>query len=82
MKKNIHPKYDTIKVQCSCGNMFETRSTVVARLQPDESLRVEICSVCHPFYTGEQRLVDTTGRVDKFKQRFAKFGQAQTGSES
>jgi large subunit ribosomal protein L31 len=65
MKPGIHPKYETATVTCSCGNTFETRSTV-------GELRLEICSNCHPFYTGTQRLVDTAGRVDKFRKRYAR----------
>jgi large subunit ribosomal protein L31 len=67
MKSDIHPKYHEIKVVCSCGNTFKTGST----LAKDE-LHIEVCSVCHPFYTGKQKLVDTGGRVDKFKKRYAK----------
>lgn len=63
MKKDIHPKYGTCKVHCACGNTFETRSTV-----PD--LHLEICAVCHPFFTGKQKFVDTTGRVEKFRKKF------------
>ena len=65
MKTAIHPKYETAKVTCSCGNTFETRSTI-------NEIRLEICSNCHPFYTGTQRLIDTAGRVDKFRKRYAK----------
>ncbi|MCX6742727.1 MAG: 50S ribosomal protein L31 [Candidatus Parcubacteria bacterium] len=66
MKKDIHPKYHAnAKVICACGNSFTVGSTV-------PELRIELCSVCHPFYTGKQKLVDTAGRVDKFKQRAAK----------
>lgn len=63
MKKDIHPKYNhKVLVTCSCGNTFETGSTV-------ESIRIEICSKCHPFWTGEKRYVDIEGRVDKFKKK-------------
>ena len=65
MKAGIHPKYEVAKVTCSCGNTFETRSTI-------KEIRLEICSACHPFYTGTQRLIDTAGRVDKFRKRYAK----------
>ena len=65
MKKDIHPKYGPAKVTCSCGNTFETGSTV-------SDIKVEICSECHPFFTGKQKLVDTAGRVEKFKQRMEK----------
>ena len=65
MKEGIHPEYRTIKVSCACGNSFETRST-----QPE--LTVDVCAACHPFYTGKQRLVDTQGRVDRFRRKYAK----------
>ena len=64
MKKGIHPQYSTIKVTCVCGNSFETRSTL------KEDLSIEICSVCHPFYTGKQKIVDTAGRVGRFRQKY------------
>jgi large subunit ribosomal protein L31 len=63
MKKDIHPKYHTTKVTCACGNTFETRSTVT-------DLHVEICSACHPFFTGKQKLVDSAGRVEKFLRKY------------
>lgn len=62
MKKDIHPSYQKAKVHCACGNSFEVNSTV-------PEIKVEICSQCHPFFTGKQKLIDTTGRVDKFKAR-------------
>jgi len=65
MKTGIHPDYVTATVKCSCGNEFETRATVPA-------LHVEICSNCHPFYTGKQKLVDTGGRVERFQKRYEK----------
>jgi large subunit ribosomal protein L31 len=65
MKKDIHPKYEEATVHCSCGNTFTTRST-----KPE--LHVELCSQCHPFYTGKQKLVDSGGRVERFKRRFDK----------
>ena len=65
MKADIHPDYVVATVTCSCGNTFETRST-------SADLRVELCSECHPFYTGKQKLVDTGGRVDRFNRRYAK----------
>ena len=65
MKTDIHPEYVLATVRCSCGNEFVTRST-----KPD--LHVEICSACHPFYTGKQKLVDTGGRVERFQRRAAK----------
>ncbi len=63
MKEGIHPKYQETTITCACGNVIKTRST-------KENIRVEICSKCHPFYTGKQKLVDTGGRVDRFKKRF------------
>lgn len=64
MQAGIHPDYQTIKVTCSCGNTFETRSTL------KDDLHVEVCSNCHPFYTGKQKQSEVGGRVDKFKQRY------------
>jgi large subunit ribosomal protein L31 len=69
MKKDIHPKYEESTVHCSCGNTFTTRST-----KPE--LRIELCSQCHPFYTGKQKLVDTGGRVERFNRRFDKKAEA------
>ncbi len=66
MKADIHPDYTDIKVTCSCGNTFETRSTL------GKDLHIEICSACHPFYTGQQKIMDTAGRVDKFRKRYAR----------
>ncbi len=66
MKSGIHPKYEVTKVSCACGNSFETRSTI------GRDLHVEICSACHPFYTGKQKIVDTEGRVGKFKQKYGR----------
>lgn len=63
MKKDIHPKYVETQVTCACGNSFQTRSTVPA-------IRVDICSNCHPFYTGKQKFVDTAGRVERFQKKF------------
>lgn len=71
MKKDIHPKYEKTIVTCSCGNTFETKSTV-------PEISVEICSVCHPFYTGKQKLVDTAGRVDKFRSRMLKMEELKS----
>jgi len=64
VKEKIHPKYETVKIRCACGNEFETRSTFSG------TLNVEICSNCHPFYTGKQKLVDTAGRVDRFRRKY------------
>ena len=63
MKEGIHPKYEEANVTCACGNTFKTRST-------KSDIHVEVCSQCHPFYTGKQKLVDTGGRVDRFNKRF------------
>lgn len=63
MRKEIHPEYHLVNVHCSCGNTFQTRSTV-------KELRVEICNVCHPFYTGKQKLIDTAGRVEKYRRKY------------
>ncbi len=65
MKADIHPKYQEISVKCSCGNEFKTRSTL-----RDDHLHLDVCSSCHPFYTGQQKIVDTAGRVEKFRRRF------------
>lgn len=67
MKPEIHPKYENIQVSCICGNKFETRST-----SKDDNLNIEICSECHPFFTGKQKLIDTAGRVDRFNKRYAR----------
>lgn len=66
-----HPHYDVVDVECSCGNKFKTRSALGRK-----DLHLEICSACHPFYTGQQKLIDTTGRVEKFKQKYAKKSAA------
>ena len=63
MKENIHPKYEETTITCACGEVIKTKST-------RKDIKVEICSKCHPFYTGKQKLVDTGGRVDRFKKRF------------
>ena len=65
MKADIHPDYHDVNVTCSCGNAFVTRSTISG-----DALAVEVCSACHPFYTGQQKIMDTAGRVDKFNKRF------------
>lgn len=64
MKPDIHPAYEEINVMCSCGNSFKSRSTVCKDLQ------IEVCSECHPFYTGKQKILDTGGRVDKFRRKY------------
>jgi large subunit ribosomal protein L31 len=66
MKKDIHPKYEETKIRCACGNMIETGST-------RDNISVEICSHCHPFFTGKQKLVDTAGRIERFRKKYAKF---------
>jgi large subunit ribosomal protein L31 len=68
MKKDLHPKYYDITVTCACGNTFKTRST-------KKEMRLEICSACHPFFTGKQKFVDSAGRVEKFMQRYGKKSQ-------
>jgi large subunit ribosomal protein L31 len=65
MKADIHPDYHDVNVVCSCGNTFSTRSTLKG-----EALSVDVCSACHPFYTGQQKIVDTAGRVDKFRRKY------------
>lgn len=64
MKPDIHPEYNEISATCSCGNVIKTRSTVA------KDIHLDVCSACHPFYTGQQKVVDTGGRIDKFKKRF------------
>jgi large subunit ribosomal protein L31 len=66
MKADIHPKYDEVNVSCSCGNTFKTRSTA------GHDLSLDVCSACHPFYTGKQKMLDTAGRVDKFRQKYGR----------
>ena len=70
MKAGIHPDYNDVQVTCSCGNTFTTRSTI------GKPLHVEVCSVCHPFWTGKQKIVDTAGRVERFRQKYATKGRA------
>lgn len=67
MKADIHPEYGEVNVTCSCGHTFKTRSTLRGELH------LEVCSECHPFYTGTQKIMDTAGRVDKFKRRYARI---------
>jgi large subunit ribosomal protein L31 len=74
MKKDIHPQYEEATVHCSCGNTFTTRST-------KKELHVELCSQCHPFYTGKQKLVDSGGRVDRFKKRLEKKAADEAKAE-
>ncbi len=70
MKKGIHPENHTVMARCACGNEFETTSTF-------KELKVEICSECHPFFTGKQKLVDSAGRVERFRRKYAKFEENQ-----
>lgn len=65
MKAEIHPKYSEISVTCSCGHVFKTGSTL-----DDSDLHIDVCSQCHPFYTGKQKMLDTAGRVDKFRRKY------------
>lgn len=73
MRKGIHPEYHDVTVVCACGNSFETRST-------RKELKVEICSSCHPFFTGKQKLVDSAGRVERFQKRYKQKADASSGS--
>ncbi|OWY38580.1 50S ribosomal protein L31 [Xenophilus sp. AP218F] len=68
MKTDIHPNYKELTVTCSCGQQFVTKSTMAK-----DAFSIEVCSSCHPFYTGKQKIVDTAGRVDKFNQKFGSF---------
>jgi large subunit ribosomal protein L31 len=70
MKEGIHPTYPMSTVTCSCGNTFRTRSTV-------GDIHIELCSNCHPFYTGTQKLIDTAGRVEKYNKKFAKYQESK-----
>ena len=69
MKSEIHPEYAPTSIRCACGNVIEAGST-------KSNIRVEICSKCHPFFTGKQKLVDTAGRIDRFRKKYAKFQEA------
>lgn len=70
MKSDIHPAYNEIVVTCSCGNSFKTRSTM------SKALHIEVCSACHPFYTGKQKIIDTAGRVEKFNKKYGAKNKA------
>ncbi len=72
MKKGIHPQYHDVTVVCACGNSFKTRSTYKS-----DVLHLEICSNCHPFFTGKQKLVDSAGRVERFQKKYAGFRKSQ-----
>ncbi|MBX3183296.1 MAG: 50S ribosomal protein L31 [Polyangiaceae bacterium] len=65
MKQELHPDYHTVQASCACGHQFATRST-------SKELRVDVCSQCHPFFTGKQRFVDTAGRIDRFRKKYGK----------
>lgn len=75
MKQGIHPEYQQARIVCVCGNVIETRSTI-------KEIRVEICSNCHPFFTGRQKLVDTAGRVERFRRRYREGEAAATAGEA
>ena len=75
MKTDIHPEYATAKVVCACGNTFDTRSTVA-------EIHTDVCAECHPFYTGKQRLLDTAGRVERFRQKYQTKPGAEASKES
>ncbi len=75
MKKDIHPEYHKTIVHCACGNEFETGST-------EKEIRVEICSKCHPFFTGKQKLVDSAGKIERFRRKYAKFENTQAPKDS
>ncbi len=70
MKSDIHPAYADVQVTCSCGNVFTTRSTL------KKPLHIEVCSACHPFYTGKQKIIDTAGRVEKFNKKYSMYKSA------
>jgi len=72
MKNDIHPKYHEVAVVCACGNTFKTRSTYKS-----DVLHLEICSNCHPFFTGKQKLIDSAGRVERFQRKYADFNKAK-----
>jgi large subunit ribosomal protein L31 len=75
MKKDIHPNYVEATVRCACGNEFKTGST-------QDSIRVEICSKCHPFFTGKQKIMDTAGRVERFRRKYANFEQNKANEQA
>ncbi len=75
MKKDIHPEFHKTVVHCACGNEFETGST-------SKEIRVEICSACHPFFTGKQKLVDSAGRVERFKKKYARYTDKEDGNKA
>jgi large subunit ribosomal protein L31 len=73
MKNDIHPEYFDSTIKCACGNILETGST-------KKDIKVEICSKCHPFFTGKQKLIDTGGRIDRFRKKYAKFQNQETSA--
>ncbi len=75
MQAEMHPKMSEITVTCSCGSKFTTKSTLV------DALHIDVCDKCHPFYTGQQKIVDTTGRVERFNQRYSMPGVANKAKE-
>lgn len=77
MKNDIHPEYNEVTFVCSCGHKLNTRSTLAQK-----EFHVEVCAECHPFYTGKQKIVDTSGQVDKFKKRFGQLGKKSKKEEA
>ncbi|MAT39743.1 MAG: 50S ribosomal protein L31 [Ectothiorhodospiraceae bacterium] len=75
MKENIHPRYHRCEVTCSCGNTFVTRST-------KPTMKLELCSACHPFFTGKQKIIDSAGRVEKFNQRYGNYKRKKDKKEA
>ena len=75
MKEGIHPDYKSVTVHCACGNKFATRST-------QDDIHVEICSVCHPYFTGKQKLMDTAGRIERFRQKWGKTEAPAAGTQA
>ncbi|RLC46921.1 MAG: 50S ribosomal protein L31 [Candidatus Cloacimonadota bacterium] len=75
MKKGIHPKYQKSIVKCACGNTFETRSTL-------PEINVEICSKCHPFFTGQKKIIDSAGRIERFRRKYAKYNKEKVQKKS
>ncbi len=75
MKQGIHPEYKTTTISCACGNVIDVGST-------KSNIRVEICSQCHPFFTGKQKLVDTAGRIERFRKKYAKFNKESNKLEN
>jgi len=77
MQQDIHPGYEVVTVTCSCGNSFKTRSTL-----GDANLSIEVCAKCHPFYTGKQKIVDSSGRIDKYKQKYGNRSSKVSSAKS